>query len=129
MNAITYWILRVLAFLCCTPMLLAMKAYWLAEGLREKKKIVPAPLRSAGPSAPEVTPEAPYPGPHKVDPVSPDRPQPLYFASPADKLGFAIASARARLRMEKAELEAQRQRAIDQEIAEMLGPVKEGDPR
>lgn len=67
--------------------------------------------------------------PHKTDPVTPDRPAPLYFASPAESLGFALAAARARARFEKMQLEAKRQRAIDEEIAEMLGSVKEGDPR
>ena len=97
----------------------------LGDGLRGKKKTVPAPLRSAGPSAEEA--ERPAMLPHKTDPVTPDRP--LYFASPAEKLGFELAKARAQRRFEEMELEERRRQAIEDEIAEMIGPVKEGDPR
>jgi hypothetical protein len=93
-----------------------------------RKKPFPAPLRSAGPSAPEVVPELPYPGPHKVDPVTPDRP---YSALVAYATSWEEATdwIRAQVEAQRKIMERHRQQAIEQEIAEMLGPVKEGDPR
>ncbi len=63
--------------------------------------------------------------PHKLDPVTPDRPDPLYFASSADKIAFAIAAARARRKMDAMEWG----RKVAEDIEDILGDVREGDTR
>lgn len=111
--------------------ILAVLIAWCMAGYMALKH---APLVEdvPAPSSPGLRPEEaerPHLLPHKQDPVTPDRPEPLYFASPSDRLGFALAAARARLRMERMELEEKRNRAIAAEIEEMVGEVREGDPR
>lgn len=71
--------------------------------------------------------ERPAPIQHKVDPVTPDRP--LYFASPADQLGFRLACARAEARLRKINEEIERDRLIAEDIEDLCGPIREGDPR
>lgn len=71
--------------------------------------------------------ERPAPIPHKLDPVTPDRP--LYFASPADQLGFRLACARAEARLRRINEEIERDRLIAEDIEDLCGSVREGDTR
>jgi hypothetical protein len=73
------------------------------------------------PASPGLRPEEserPALLPHKLDPVTPDRP--TYFASPADELGFRMACSRAVI---------ERDRKVAEDIEELLGEVREGDTR
>jgi hypothetical protein len=82
------------------------------------------------PASPGLRPEEserPALLPHKLDPVTPDRP--TYFASPADELGFRMACSRAVARLRKVNEEIERDRKVAEDIEELLGEVREGDTR